>query len=76
MSIWTLLAQPVRRQYRLVDGTLQPHPQLDGVYDSLDAALGDAIAWSRRDPAAAATVGIEVCTSPGQWRTLRFPQVT
>ena len=31
------------RTYRLIDALLQPHPQLDGLYDSIEAALRDAI---------------------------------
>lgn len=77
MSIWTMLNRPVSRQYRLIDGALQPHPQLDGVYESLDAALSDATAWSLRgqDGALADAVGVEVRTNRGQWRTVCYPQV-
>lgn len=74
MSLWTRLNQPVSRQYRLVDGTLQPHPQLDGVYESLEAALQDASAWNPRGSAPSSALGVEVSTSSGQWRTVRVPQ--
>ena len=33
------------RSYRLIDALLQPHPQLDSLYDSIEAALRDAITW-------------------------------
>ena len=33
------------RSYRLIDALLQPHPQLDGLHDSIEAALRDAITW-------------------------------
>ena len=31
------------RTYRFIDALLQPHPQLDGLHDSIEAALRDAI---------------------------------
>mgnify|MGYP003338829049 CR=1 FL=1 len=42
MTHLQLLAAPISRRYRLVDAALQPHPQLDGLYESLDAALEEA----------------------------------
>jgi len=37
--------QPIERSYRLIDGSCEPHRQLDGQYSSLDEAIADAIAW-------------------------------
>ena len=34
-----------RRSYRLINGYCEPHPQLDGDYQSLDEAIGDVIDW-------------------------------
>lgn len=76
MSVWMQLNQPVNRHYRLIDAALQPHPHLDGIYDSLDAALSDATAWSRQGcvGTAALAFGVEVSTSRGQWRTVLYPK--
>lgn len=68
---------PVERVYRLIDPLQQPHPQLDGVYDTLDEALRDAIRWLEGlGPGAACTaVGLEVSTRCGNWRTIRHPDL-
>lgn len=64
------------RCYRLVDGEGSPHPVLDDLYDSLDAAWAEAMGWWQdqfgvgREPV---EIGIEVSTASGDWRTLRFP---
>ena len=67
----------VERRYRLIDGCCEPHAQLDGDYQSLDEAIGDAIDWllssdalSQQQP-----IGVEVCTANGDWRTCRLPAV-
>jgi len=75
MSRLQLLAAPTSRRYRLIDAALQPHPQLDGLYESLEAALEEALAWcgnlaAHQHPA----VGVEVSTTSGHWRTVRYPQ--
>ncbi|MFM8258643.1 MAG: hypothetical protein ACKOE9_08885 [Vulcanococcus sp.] len=72
------------RVYRLTDGAGQPHPELDELFDSLDAAQEAALAWIERqsllDPAAGMGdrllalgqyFGLEVSTPSGDWRTLR-----
>jgi len=65
----------VSRRYRLIDGALQPHPQLDGLYESLEAALAEALAWCGSLTASQRlAIGIEVSTSRGGWRTVRYPQ--
>ena len=64
------------RAYRLVDAHGKPHPILDDLYDSLDAAWSEAVGWwetqqpSRREPIG---IGVEVSTSNGDWRTIRYP---
>ena len=37
--------QSLERSYRLIDGSCEPHLQLDGQYSSLDDAIADAIEW-------------------------------
>ncbi|MCP9888241.1 hypothetical protein KBY96_09915 [Cyanobium sp. ATX 6A2] len=64
------------RRYRLVDGRGAPHPVLDDLYDSLEAAWAEASRWWQshcgcsQDPV---EIGVEVSTASGEWRTLRFP---
>ena len=63
------------RRYRLIDAALQPHPHLDDEYSSLPDALETAIHWSRLlafDPIQA-SIGVEVSTASGGWRTLQYP---
>jgi len=66
-------------QYRLIDHRGAPHPVLDDLYDSLDAAWSDARSWwdqqleslsGRLEPMA---IGVEVSTACGSWRTVRHP---
>lgn len=64
------------RAYRLVDARGEPHPVLDDLYDSLDAAWSEAVGWwetqqhSTREPIG---IGVEVSTTNGDWRTIRYP---
>lgn len=64
------------RCYRLVNLEGEPHPVLDGVYESLDVAWNEALRWwndefgPSQDPVG---IGIEVSTKNGSWRTLRHP---
>ena len=64
------------RHYRLVDRQGAPHPVLDDLYESLDAAWPEAMGWwqdhygSSQEPV---DIGVEVSTASGDWRTLRFP---
>ncbi|MFQ6539194.1 MULTISPECIES: hypothetical protein [Aphanothece] len=64
------------RHYRLVDQQGAPHPVLDDLYESLDAAWAEAMGWwqeqfgATQDPV---EIGVEVSTASGDWRTLRFP---
>jgi hypothetical protein len=63
------------RRYRLVDREGAPHPVLDDLYESLDAAWGEAVAWWQRFDGASGPIeiGVEVSTASGDWRTLRHP---
>jgi hypothetical protein len=64
------------RRYRLVDGRGAPHPVLDDLYDSLEAAWAEATRWWHNQFGAVegpVEIGIEVSTASGDWRTLRFP---
>lgn len=63
------------RVYRLVDHQGNPHPVLDDLYDTLEAAWSEALAWwsEQRCSAEPVGIGVEVSTSCGSWRTLRHP---
>ncbi len=66
------------RHYRLVDQQGSPHPVLDDLYDSLDAAWEEAMAWWRDEVGShqgPMGIGVEVSTASGEWRTLRHPGV-
>ncbi len=67
--------QPGTRGYRLIDAVLQPHPHLDGIYDSTEEAIRDAIAWLEglEPDAGQASIGLDVSTTNGDWRTIRQP---
>lgn len=70
------LAAPCERHYRLVDSKGAPHPVLDDLYESLDAAWSEAMEWwqtqgeTNQGPV---EIGVEVSTASGIWRTLRHP---
>lgn len=66
-----------RRDYRLIDCFHQPHPHLDGLYESVDEAMTDAIRWleSIGPGAGEASIGLEVSTPNGAWRTIRQPEL-
>ncbi len=64
------------RTYRLVDLQGDPHPVLDDLYESLDAAWSEALHWWQEEfgPVQGPVgIGIEVSTLSGEWRTLRHP---
>lgn len=76
------------RVYRLIDGRGQPHPVLDELFESLDAAHEAALDWIQQQSLLAADAapaerhallclhfGLEVSTPCGDWRTLRHPGV-
>ncbi len=66
-----------RSLYRLIglDGT--PHPVLDAPYESIEAAIGAAKNWCEgqglRSSLSERAIGVEVMTSSGSWRTVRYP---
>ena len=63
------------RQYRLVDHSGCPHPVLDDLYESLDAAWDEARGWWQEQfggDQGPVGIGIEVSTGCGSWRTLRY----
>lgn len=64
-----------RRDYRLIDSLQQPHPHLDGLYESVDEAMADAIGWleSMGPGAGETSIGLEVSTPSGSWRMIRQP---
>jgi hypothetical protein len=66
-----------RRDYRLIDCLQQPHPHLDGLYESVDEAMADAIGWleSMGPGAGETSIGLEVSTPCGSWRTIRQPDL-
>lgn len=77
------------RVYRLIDGHGHPHPVLDELFESLDAAHEAALDWIEQQalltPDAAPAerhallclhFGLEVSTPSGDWRTLRHPGVS
>ena len=57
-----------RKIYRLVGLNGEPHPVLDTPYDSFDAAQKAAQLWDKQDQ----SIGIEVKTSNGSWRTILY----
>ncbi len=72
------------RIYRLVDASGHPHPILDDLFDSIEAAWDAALAWCEgqgllsaeaapldRSVVLGAHFGMEVSTRRGDWRTLR-----
>jgi hypothetical protein len=64
------------RRYRLVDLQGLPHPVLDDLYESLEAAWSEAIQWWRERGGSEhgpVGIGVEVSTNNGDWRTLRYP---
>jgi hypothetical protein len=63
------------RAYRLIDAVFQPHPHLDGRYESIEEAMSEAIGWldGLEPEAGQASIGLEVSTSNGDWRTIRQP---
>lgn len=66
-----------RRDYRLIDCCHQPHPHLDGLYETVDEAIADAVVWleSMGPDAGDTSIGLEVSTPSGDWRTIRQPDV-
>jgi hypothetical protein len=63
------------RAYRLIDALCLPHPQLDGLYDSIEEAILDATGWLEDlgPDGGQVSIGLEVSTASGDWRTIRQP---
>jgi len=72
----TLQTPACQRHFRLVDNQGSPHPVLDDLYESLDAAWAEALDWwqtqSESTPGPV-DIGVEVSTASGNWRTIRYP---
>lgn len=65
------------RVFRLIDHCCEPHRQLDSHYDTLEEAIGDAIAWLEpllQSQAHPSQIGVEVRAANGDWRTCRLPR--
>ncbi len=66
-----------RRLYRLAGLDGNPHPVLDTPYESIDAAMKAAKNWCRNqgfgNSCLHGGIGVEVLTSTGDWRTIRYP---
>ena len=62
--------------YRLVGSDGNPHPVLDTPFESIDAAIGAARNWSYSQQKDHSndfkTIGVEVSTSNGSWRTIGY----
>ena len=62
--------------YRLVGLDGNPHPVLDTMYESMDSAIWAAKDWSsvhsQNTVIADKTIGIEVKTVNGSWRTIGY----
>ena len=62
--------------YRLIGLDGRPHKVLDTPYESMDAAIGAARNWCNREnensPLSDISIGIEVMTSNGSWRTIYY----
>lgn len=66
---------PSQPCYRLIDHCCEPHRQLDGLYESLEEAIGEAVLWLQAhclDPLLS-LIGVEVLAANGVWRTLKLP---
>ena len=70
-----LSRQQSPKAYRLIDPLSQPHPHLDGFYDSIEEAIRDATGWLEGlgPDAGQASIGLEVSTANGDWRTILQP---
>jgi hypothetical protein len=72
----TIQTPSCQRQFRLVDNQGAPHPVLDDLYESLDAAWSEAMEWWQSNCGShcgPVEIGVEVSTTSGNWRTLRYP---
>ena len=62
--------------YRLIGMDGRPHPILDTQYESMDAAINAVNNWNSKAEIgcidANSSIGIEVMTSNGCWRTILY----
>ncbi len=62
--------------YRLIGMDGQPHPVLDTQYESMDAAIKAVKIWNSKESVdchdSSSSIGIEVMTSNGSWRTILY----
>ena len=61
--------------FRLVGRDGRPHPVLDTPYETIDSAVSAAKDWCLHNANALSTddtIGIEVKTHNGSWRTIRY----
>ncbi len=67
-----------RKLYRLAGLDGGPHSVLDAPYDSFEAAMTAAKEWcdgqGLQCSLSKRAIGVEVLTSNGSWRTIRYPQ--
>lgn len=64
------------RTYRLVDAEGEPHPILDDLYETHEAAWAEALQWWQSQEgchSGPVGIGVEVSTTSGNWRTIRHP---
>ncbi len=65
------------RLYRLTGLDGSPHPVLDLPYESIEAAMMAAKNWCNGQGLSCSLsqrgIGIEVMTSSGSWRTIKYP---
>tara|TARA_Y100001968_G_scaffold171989_1_gene157402 strand:- start:317 stop:553 length:237 start_codon:yes stop_codon:yes gene_type:complete len=66
--------------YRLIGLDGRPHKVLDAPYESIDAAIGAAEIWCKGQGVNGSlgdrSIGIEVMTSNGSWRTVCYPHTS
>ncbi len=67
-----------QKLYRLAGLDGRPHPVLDTPYESMEAALDAAQDWCKGQGLNCSIrekgIGIEVMTTSGAWRTIRYPK--
>ena len=66
--------------YRIIGLDGRPHKVLDAPYESMEAAIRAAKDWSYgqglNSPLTERSIGVEVMTSNGSWRTVCYPSIS
>tara|TARA_Y100001968_G_scaffold62756_2_gene53493 strand:- start:1450 stop:1683 length:234 start_codon:yes stop_codon:yes gene_type:complete len=66
--------------YRLIALDGRPHKVLDAPYESMDAAIRAAREWCNgqglKSSLSERSIGVEVMTSNGSWRTVCYPSLS